>query len=530
MTSRIRLTHPMALPNPSADVLQPRQRTRFTGEPGAGLLWLASLSLCLLFAPVVWAGPLALDEHVSYWMLDSEQPSSLWSRCLDYGAVPPLSSVLQFVSMALLGKTEFALRLPSLAAAWLAILVVYHIGHRLRGSVCGGVAACLLAWHPEVLDEVRIGRCYGLVVCLSACLLLTTLRWKENIHSRSRSVMWAFVATALLWTHYTAGLLVLVAWGIVTLSVFRADRPRSAVFALVIASSVTGVLCLPLWPSVQRLREWSPSLNMLAPETPIWQTISSFWWLAVPVGLLVMTGLNQRSPISRLEVTKARSMMTSDVWAMFACCGLPLTVIAACAVGDLSSLANPRYRVAYVPAGVVCVAWLLSRSGSWKVSVAGLLVTVCAAWSVMPLRPWQLGRLGAPAERDWHALNLRLATDALDGEPIFVQSGLVESSLVPVFLSDPRFLEYAASRVSRFYVSAPHARLALPYFWDEQTQRGYAEFLESLEAPVIWIACATDTDLNRSSLGGIQQIATQAGYRVDQEQTWPAAVLIRMAR
>ena len=223
-------------------------------------------------------------------------------------------------------------------------------------------------------------------------------------------------------------------------------------------------------------------------------------------------------------------MMTSDVWVMLACWGVPLIVIAACAVGDMSSLANPRYRVACVPAGTVWVAWLLSRSGSWKVSVAGLLVTVCAAWTLMPLRPWQLGRLGAPAERDWHELNLMLGTEALAGEPIYVQSGLVESSLVPAYLSDPLFMEYAASRVSRFYVPAPHARLALPYFWDEQTQRGYAELIESLNAPVIWIACATDTDLNRSSLRGIQQLATTAGYQVNQEQIWPAAVLIRMTR
>ncbi len=460
-------------------------KARLSIDPGVGLFCLASLSLCLLFAPVVWAGPLALDEHVSYWMLDSEQPSSLWSRCLDYGAVPPLGSVLQLASMGLIGKTEFALRLPSLVAAWLAIVVVYRIGQRLGGSVCGGVAACLLAWHPEVLDEVRIGRCYGLVECLSACLLLTTLRWRESIHSLSRGVMWAVVATALLWTHYTAVLLVMATWGILTLSVLCSQRKRSAVFTLVLASFMTGVLCLPLWSSVQRLQEWSPYLNMRAPETPIWKTISSFWWLAVPVGFLVTTGISQLSRVSRTEVTKDRAMKTNDAWVMLTCWGVPLMVIAACAVGDMSSLANPRYRVAYAPAGTVWVAWLLSRSGSWKVSVAGLLVTVCAAWTLMPLRPWQLGRLGAAAERDWHELNLRLGTEALAGEPIYVQSGLVESSLVPAYLSDPLFLEYAASRVSRFYVPAPHARLGLPYFWDEQTQHGYAELIESLEAPVL---------------------------------------------
>ena len=243
-------------------------------DPGMWLLCLGCLSMGGLLLPVFWAGPLALDEHVSYWMLDSEQPGSVLSRCLEYGAVPPLGSWLQYGSMGLFGKNESALRLPSLVAAGLSLVVVFRIGQQgggsgsEGGSLCGGVAACLLAWHPDVLDEVRIGRCYGLVVCLSTCLVWTTLRWRENVNSWSRSLIWGLSATGLFWTHYTTAILVGVTWGFLVLSVVRSGSPESGLGNLTVATLLIGVLCLPLWPAVLRLREWSPYLNMLAPETP----------------------------------------------------------------------------------------------------------------------------------------------------------------------------------------------------------------------------------------------------------------------
>jgi hypothetical protein len=133
-------------------------------------------------------------------------------------------------------------------------------------------------------------------------------------------------------------------------------------------------------------------------------------------------------------------------WLLLGCSLFPLVVIAFIAVGDLSSLANPRYRVAYA----LWMAQWLTRTGSWKPAVIGLLVALGAAWSVQPLRPWQLGRLGSPADTSWRELSELIATQGQPGEPIFVQSGLVESSLVPGYFTDLVFMEYVACRVSKF--------------------------------------------------------------------------------
>ena len=215
---------------------------------------------------------------------------------------------------------------------------------------------------------------------------------------------------------------------------------------------------------------------------------------------------------------------------LLACSLFPLLLIAILAKGDLSSLANPRYRVAYAPAGALWGALWLIRSESWKPAVLGMVVALGAAWSVQPLRPWQLGRLGSPADKQWREVSTQVGEQGKPEEPIFVNCGLVESSLVPAYHSDPIFMEYVACRVGKFYLPASHPRIALPSFWDDQTRQFYEDTLKVQSPDVIWVACATDTDLSRSSLSGFQKIAESSGYRVESQSTWPAVTLLRMTR
>lgn len=499
-------------------------------EPGLVLLALAMITMAALLAPTLTAGPLALDEHVSYWMLDSDQPATVWTRCLDYGAVPPLGSLLQQWSLAIFGKHEWALRLPSILAAWLALPVVYKLGQHLAGGTCGGVAACLLAMHPDLLDEVRIGRCYGLVVLLAALMILATVRWKEQLDDGYRSAWWGGAAVALLWTHYTAVLLVAATGAFLAWEVLRSRQRGRALARFVVVAIGAGICLSPLLAPIERLREWGPYLNMQAPESSIWQIVSPFWWLGLPLGVAVTAGASR---FVRRETAAQRgvpSAFCENGWLLLACSLVPVAVIALGAVGDLSSLSSPRYRVAYVPAGAVWVAWVLCRSGSARIAITGVGVLLLAIWCLQPLRPWQLGRLGSPTDQEWAEIGRVISEQSQPGDPLLVQSGLVESSLVGAFVEDPLFLEYVSCRVSRFTVESSHPRWGLPYFWDDSLQRAFRDRLQSSTAPRLWIASATDTDLNRESLAGARQIAQQAGYRIVQERVSANAVLLQMSR
>lgn len=472
------------------------------------------------------AGPLVLDEHGSYWIIDPGAPGTSLSRSLDYAAIPPLSSWLQAVFIAVFGKSEFVFRLPSALCYLAAIALTWRVGCALGDRTAGGIAALILAWHPEALDEVRIARCYGLVLLLSAALLWVSVCWLSRPRSWAWSVGWGIAAAGLMWTHYTAAPLIACIGLSLLFLRSPASNARLPLRTVVLAGVVLILLSFRLLPAIQRLREWSPFLNYMSGEQPLWTTIGPLWWLGLPAGCLVAwcgrqllgsTGAGNRAALLRLAV-----------WTL-----IPLALLALMARGDMTSLANPRYRVPYAVGGACLIAYLLSWCGRHPAALfAAAVTTVSLGWWHSGTLPWQLGRLGDPTDAQWKLVSDHIERVGIAGEPLFVQSGLIEAYLVPVYRDDPQFMDYVACRAGRFYIESPHPRYALPFLWDADS--GVVGFFEerlrsiAADAPgSFWVASATDTDLNRASLAGIQAIAEQGGYEVVEEQRQPAVTLLR---
>src|SRR5881628_1296828 len=74
--------------------------------------------------------PLAIDEHVSFWIADRSSPSTLLTRSFHYSATPPLFFALQRMSLSALGEYEWALRLPAAASFLAALAVLWWIARR----------------------------------------------------------------------------------------------------------------------------------------------------------------------------------------------------------------------------------------------------------------------------------------------------------------------------------------------------------------------------------------------------------------
>lgn len=501
-----------------ADGLQNRQ--------GKLLLSLAIISGLAMMVPLVAAGPLALDEHGSWWIVDSDLPGSMLQRSLDYAAIPPLSSWLQWLSVLVLGKSDLTFRLPSAICAIVAIPVVYQTGKELSDSRTGGIAAMMLAWHPEAIDETRIARCYGTVLLLSAVLMLLTIRWLRNQNSGYLALLWWITASLLVWTHYLSGLLVAVCGTAVAISAMTTKNADRAIIGRVLVTGALTIGCsLPLAAPLLRLQEWGPFLNYSQASASIPERLGAFWWAGFPAGLLVCLLLRPRQ--LREWWARRRQLLL-----LLSCSLLPVLFLALLASGQISSLANPRYRVAFAPAAVCLFAVMVTTGDRLRTTVTATVVLLAAGWGLSPLRPWETGRLGQPADVDWRQVNAHLAT-ATPETPILVQGGLAECHLVGLYAEDLRFMEYAACRVSRFYVETPHRRLALPFVWQgnghildfyRDRLREWAE-----QSQEFWVACATDTDLNRNSLVGIQSLARSAGFSVVESREWPHVVLERYA-
>lgn len=474
-------------------------------------------------APLWRAGPLALDEHGSYWLVDSELPSSASQRSLDYAAIPPLSAWLEQAFLYAFGSSEFVFRLPSALCYLAAIGVAWLASAHLMDRFTGGLAALLLAWHPDV-DEVRIARCYGLLMLLSALLIWCTVLWRRDPRSRYWPLVWAIVAAGCLWTHYVALPLIGMAWLTVFVKPDETNVPSIRLPAVMTGGLLTALLCVPLAPAILRLREWSPFLNYMPDGQPWWRTLGPLWWAGAPAGLLVAGLARSRRHTGPIPW---RRVLLPALWTL-----VPLACLVLLARGDMSSLANPRYRIPYAAAGACFLAaGLRALNPRPLATTLAALVAIGATWGFSETNPWQLRRLGAPADVEWHNAAQFIQMLGRPGEPVFVQSGLVESYLVPAMYNDPLFLEYVGCRISRFYLQAHHPRVGLPYFYE--TPPELAQALKQNMSPetdvplAFWVAAATDTDLNQASLAGIERLAGSAGFRLDLQRRGPNMTLLR---
>jgi len=491
-------------------------------------LWLAVALLCGLglMSPLLNAGPLALDEHGSFWLVDSDIPSSVLQRSLDYAAIPPLSAWLEQLCLALFGHNEFVFRLPSAACYLAAIVVTWFVTAERADRTAAGMAALLVAWFPDV-DEIRIARCYGLLMLLGALLLWCTVRWRRRPQSPLWLVLWGVVAAGTMWTHYVALPLIGMCWLTLFVRPEQRDQLRIGTFAAIGAGGLAAILCLPLLPAIQRLREWSPVLNYMPEGQPWWKMLGPLWWAAVPAGLTLawlLRGRGVSAPVS------ARRLLLPALWTL-----VPLLVLVVLARGDMSSLANPRYRIPYA-AGAACLIAIALRSINPRVIVnaASAVTVIAVAWLLADARPRDLRRLGAPADTEWRDAALEIQKSGQPDEPVFVQSGLVESYLVPALYDDPLFLEYVGCRISRFYLQSRHPRIGMPYFYETPPELGsrFQSLMStaSTTPASFWIAAATDTDLNRASLAGLEQLARSAGFDLALEQRGPNMTLLRFQK
>ena len=514
-----------AKPRPGTGRGQNVDGVRASDRDGMVLTLLALVSAVFLCGPMFSDVPLALDEHVSYWALDSEQPSTISARSLEQMATPPLASWTQAVSLRVLGKSETALRLPSTIAFWVAIIVIAGCGRSSGQPLAGGLAAILLAWHPTVLDEVRIARCYGHVVLFSAICLLAVLKWRARPRSVVGGLLFALAATAIAWTHYVAILCPLVL-GIAMLLAPARDGTASAsrrppLWLIGLVALVVCLLCGRLIPAVLRLSDWAPFLDFQSVAPDPLAIVGNLWVAGCPVIIVIaaLGAMLSRRPQTAFPSEKrlAPADWTFLALVTLAPIGLFLILIW---TGPASLAANPRYRVAFAVPAALFIAQIvcrLTRDSLWIASVA-VAIGVAGIWLAEGRSPWDPIRIGGAADRDWKQIARIVDRNGHPGDPVLVQSGLVEAALVPGLFEDELFLDYVACRLGRFYLADRHPRWAIPYFWDHNPEIGsfYREKLAGAAGESnrsVWVAAAIDTDLNRNSLAGTEQLLQANGWQ-----------------
>lgn len=488
------------------------------------ILVLAFLSGIAFMTPVLWAGPLALDEHGTYWLVGPSNPSTLAIRSLNYENIPPLAPLIQRVFLQVFGESEFVFRLPGILCFLGAIAAAYWLGRDLQGPLLGSLTALILSCWPAVVSEVRLARVYGLSLLLATLGFWLAVRWLRAPAERRWGPLWALCAVALMWTHYLNAFVVIFQFLALLPLVPEGMHPTRWLFLCCCIVAVGGV---PLIPSVLRMAEDGRHFGFQG-DLPFWRDVSKIWWIGLPAGWGTARILDRLALRPVFGTAWVNRLPPVPLWLWGA---LPVVLVPIVCTGDLASLANPRYRIGFTVPGACFIAWLIVRNVRPLPAIAGCLIAATVAAADADTPPWRLRRLGSVAAHDWRKIARIVGQEGTAGEPLFVQSGLGEGFLIPRDYRDPLMHDYTASRLGRFYLKESHPRFALPFLWKSHggMVRFFEERLEELrdaEQPTFWVAAATDTDLNRASLHGFQYLVRKAGGRELEHQELRTARLI----
>jgi uncharacterized membrane protein len=201
---------------------------------------LATLLLLVAFLIASWhlqRESLWDDEGWSLWAVQADSPVETLSR-VQSDVHPPLYFVLLDSWVALAGESVYAVRFLSLLAGMVGLAASYALGKRLFDSAAGLTALALLATSGFFIYYARETRMYTLLLALATLATCAYLAWREAQTPR-RALIYTLLLTALLYTHYSGGLIVLT--HAVHLLITRRVRVRAAVVPFLLS----GALYLP---------------------------------------------------------------------------------------------------------------------------------------------------------------------------------------------------------------------------------------------------------------------------------------------
>jgi 4-amino-4-deoxy-L-arabinose transferase-like glycosyltransferase len=164
-----------------------------------------------------------------------------------------LATYLTAPSLAALGESDFAARLPTVLEGAALIPVAYLLGREVAGRTGGLLVAALLMGHSSFVIWSRQAWFYALYVLLYAAALLFILRAHRT--GRPGDQVLAGICTALTLYAQEVGIFLLAPLGMQILAQLWSERARPRVWlAPLTAGATVGLAAIVLWLFVTSLR------------------------------------------------------------------------------------------------------------------------------------------------------------------------------------------------------------------------------------------------------------------------------------
>jgi mannosyltransferase len=290
----------------------------------------------------VWSVPLSVSE-LTTWRFAATPLRDFWTLLGDSGgAQAPYLVLVRFVA-AVAGTSDVAVRLPSVLAMVAAAGLVAALGVRLAGLRVGFAAGILFAALPTTARFAQDAGPDALALCaaLAATLVFTRLVTQP----RGRTYVGYAVTVALLGLLHVAALAALVLAHAVCVAAMRVPARRAGAWLLATAAGA-----VPVAPfAVLWIRDLAPARRGDAAALT-WAAARDMPGdllggplLAGAVLALAFVGMSMRRPV-----------IVATVW-------LFVTVGAVAVASAFSSLWEPRFLLAAVPAVAVLAAVALRR-------------------------------------------------------------------------------------------------------------------------------------------------------------------------
>jgi 4-amino-4-deoxy-L-arabinose transferase-like glycosyltransferase len=461
------------------------------------------IALFVLAAVVLWLPPLRsslwLDETGTVWTI-KDGLGRAFGRALDFQGQSPLYYAVALLTRALFGRSELALRVPSILALLGATFVVARIGRRLFDVETGRIAALAFACTSSVAFAAADARPYALALLAAALATLTLVRWLDS--GSNADLAWYVVAAALtIYAHYLTGV-VLAAH--VVYAFARRGRSAPSARAQLLAPLLIAASCLPLIPQFAALWDRRGSLSSAVVLRASRLAVIVAVPLAMTVGAALLRALRKRknvlvttvmsaglivflvfaiTDVSGLEsvstpvtilgvavlvvaivaIAKALALGRDDVaaplrehratlafllsWAL-----LPPLVMYALTATDVARVFVPRYYLSAAPGVALLAAWMIRqvRPGQFRVVLAlGMLIGAVLSFDADHFT------------EDWRGA-LRAASAAVTdaGEPILIRTDFIEARSIE-WLRDPKRSDWLLAPVAAYGVTG--APYLLPY-------------------------------------------------------------------
>ena len=397
--------------------------------------------------------PLSRDETGTYWIVkdgvaDVVSRSYYWTNWSPY-------YLIEWIAVHAGGKSELAMRLPSIAAMCLAAFLLFRIGARLWDREAGLLAVLVFAVMPAVGFAAGDARPYAFTLVALCAYTWAVLRWIDT-----GAIHYAILAS--VFAALTAYGHVLLGIGLV-IPAFYAGWSRPRVAHLAVAAVLTTILLVPLL--IQLRAYMSMGTSHFAGFFPVlddlWAAIVSAQFLAA-IGLGVLLAF-LLIPAFRMNWAMPRSATAFLVaWGIFA----PVLLFAL-ARARLAQLFLDRYLLSTAIPQALLYGGLIRAvaPGKARALVLSTMVVMSAGAFFFSAKSFH--------GEGWKDAMAAVRAQAGDSNiPLVMSSPFVEAR-TPEMLTDARLKDVLFAPV--FVYPSATRLIRLPYGYDEPSLKKIAD-------------------------------------------------------